>query len=116
MKADDPNADRGYLEHIRLAAEIIAEHLRGIDEDEFMLSRLIQDAVIRELQIVGEATKRLSQGFRQRNPDVPWQDIAGMRDKLVHDYFGVDLEAVWLAATEDVRELLGHVCRILSEG
>ena len=116
MKPGDREADLPYLEHIRDAAETIAEHLRGIDETAFMLSRLVQDAVIRELQIVGEATKRLSPSLRQRNPEVPWQDIAGMRDKLVHDYFGVDLAAVWLAATDDVPELLGHVRRILSGG
>jgi len=116
MKPGDPEADLGYLEHIRDAAETIAEHLRGSDESAFMRSRLLQDAVIRELQIVGEATKRLSPSVRQGNPEVPWQDIAGMRDKLVHDYFGVDLAAVWLAATEDVPELLNRVREILPRG
>jgi uncharacterized protein with HEPN domain len=94
MKPRDFEADLAYLEHIRDAALTIAEHLRGIDEPTFMGSRLLQDAVIRELQIVGEATKRLSAALRQANPEVPWQDIAGMRDKLVHDYFGVDIVAV----------------------
>jgi uncharacterized protein with HEPN domain len=114
MKQGDPAADLAYLEHIRDAAETIAQHLQGVEEPAFMQSRLVQDAVIRELQIVGEAAKRLSAQVRQQNPDVPWQDIAGMRDKLVHDYFGVDLAAVWLAATQDVPELLGQVRKILA--
>lgn len=113
MKRRDPTTDRAYLEHIRDAAEIIAEYLRGIDEVMFKGNRLLQDGVIRELQIVGEATKHLSPDLREANPEVPWQDIAGMRDKLVHDYFGVDLDAVWLAAMQDIPELLGQVKRIL---
>jgi uncharacterized protein with HEPN domain len=94
MKPHDSEADLAYLEHIRDAAETIAEYLHGIDEATFMGSRLLQDAVIRELQIISEATKRLSSGLRQANPAVPWQDIAGMRDKLVHDCLGVDLAAL----------------------
>jgi len=115
MKQRDSKTDAAYLEHIRDAAETIVEHLRGIDEATFMGSRLLQDAVIRELQIAGEATKRLSPGLCQANPEVPWQDIAGMRDKLVHDYFGVDTAAVWLTATRDIPDLLSVVRRILSK-
>jgi uncharacterized protein with HEPN domain len=76
---------------------------------------LVQDGVIRQLQIVGEATKKLSPRLRREHAAVPWQDIAGMRDKLVHDYFGVDLDAVWLAATEDVPDLLRHVTNMLAK-
>jgi len=94
---------------------MIASHLSLVDESSFMSTPLIQHAVIYQLQIIGEATKRLSVGLRRQHPSVPWQDIAGMRDKLVHDYFGVDLDAVWLAATEDVPSLLKYVRDLLAD-
>jgi uncharacterized protein with HEPN domain len=113
MKPGDPEADLAYLQHIRDAAETIAAYLKDIDEATFKATRLVQDGVIRRLQIIGEATKKLSPRLRREYPAVPWQDIAGMRDKLVHDYFGVDLDAVWLAATGDVPDLLRHVLNML---
>ena len=116
MKPGDPEADLAYLQHIRDAAETIAEYLRDVDETTFKTTRLIQDGVIRQLQIIGEATKKLSPRLRREHPTLPWQDIAGMRDKLVHHYFGVDLDAVWLAATDDVPNLLRHVLNMLPKG
>ena len=80
----------------------IEEYLAGVNEETFRQGTLVQDGVIRQLEIVGEATKRLSREVRVKYPNVPWQDIAGMRDKLIHDYFGVDLDAVWLTARDDV--------------
>jgi uncharacterized protein with HEPN domain len=73
-----------------------------VDEDNFMSNEQLQDAVIRQLQIIGEAAKRLTVDTTAKYSEVEWKDIAGMRDKLVHDYFGVDLDAVWDTVVHDL--------------
>lgn len=100
-----PRDDSVYLGHIQDAIARIESYLAGVTEEQFFEAPLIQDGVIRQLQIIGEATKRLSAEFREGTPGIPWRDVAGMRDKLVHDYMGVDLEAVWDSAIEDVPAL-----------
>lgn len=105
--------DQVYLRHILEAVDQIAEYLSDCNHSSFMASRLIQDGVIRQTEIIGEATKNLSTETRLAAPDVPWKDIAGMRDKLIHQYFGVDLNAVWLTATEDLPELKRTIVALL---
>lgn len=98
-----PRDDSVYLQHMRDAAARIQSYLTGVDE--FLSTPLLQDAVLHQIQILGEAAKRLSRTLRSETPDVPWADIAGMRDKLVHDYMGVDLEMVWETVSRDIPEL-----------
>ncbi len=74
-----------------------------------------QDTVIRQLEVIGEATKRLSLDLRSRHPAIPWRRIAGMQDILIHDYMGVDLAAVWEVAQKDFPNLKGQVEDILRE-
>lgn len=84
-----------YIEHISKCISRIKAYTEGIDEAGFIQNNLIQDAVIRNFEIIGEATKKINDDFRAKYPDIEWKKIAGMRDKLIHDYIGVDLWAVW---------------------
>jgi|SRR5205085_6028258 len=94
-----------YLRHILDAISKIGLYLQDVSEGAFAQHSLTQDGVIRQLEIIGEAVKRLSVALRSQQPQIPWQDIAGMRDKLIHDYFGVDIDKVWLTAKEDLAAL-----------
>jgi uncharacterized protein with HEPN domain len=112
MKETD---DLPYLRHMLDAVGRIESYVGGVEETDFLVNAEKQDAIIRQLQILGEAVKRLSQELRAAYPDVPWREVAGMRDKLVHDYFGVDLRFVWITATKDVPALKPEIERILAE-
>lgn len=94
-------ADQVYLHHILDAIEKIESYV-AVGRDAFMTISHWQDAVIRQLEIIGEATKRLSADLRSQRPDIPWRRIAGLRDVLVHDYMGVRLAAVWQLTQEDL--------------
>ena len=111
MKRDDTV----YLKHILDASIRIDNYLRGFSKKTFDSNELLQDGVIRQLEIIGEATKRISEQLRNNYSGIPWQDIAGMRDKLIHDYFGVDLDTVWLTAQTDVPILYEKVLDILRD-
>lgn len=104
--------DRVYLAHIRDALHQISTYTDGIDQEAFQENRMVQDAVIRQFEIIGEATKNLSDSFREHNPYMPWKDLAGFRDKLIHQYFGVDLSMVWRSVVDDVPVLLDEVAKI----
>ena len=104
--------DSVYIEHILTAISKIENFVYGISKDEFEKSVLIQDAVIRNFEIIGEATKKISRSFTQAHPEVPWQDMAGMRDKLIHDYIDVDMDVVWKTIEIDLpllKELISNV-------
>jgi uncharacterized protein with HEPN domain len=93
-----------FLSHILDAIKKIEKYIQDIDEESSKKNDLVQDGVIRQIEIIGEAVKRLSDDITSQSPQVPWQDIAGMRDKLIHDYFGVDIDTVWLTVKKDIPE------------
>lgn len=87
--------------------------LDGFFEDEFYKNVEKQDAVLRRLEIIGEAVKYLPEEIRENHPDVPWRQIAGMRDIIIHEYFGITLEMIWVVATEDILDLKAKVEEII---
>ena len=97
------------------AINLIESYLQNKDYKDFKNNRMLQDAVIREIEIIGEAAKNVSADFRKKYPDIPWRSIAGMRDKLIHGYFGVDLGAVWDTAIKDLPRLKRMLMSILNK-
>ena len=107
--------DEVYLKHIRDAVLAIGAFTDGLIYEEFLEDRLVQNGVIRELEIIGEATKNLSSNFRNSHPEIPWKDMAGMRDKLIHGYMMVDLGTVWKVAQEDLAKLKEQILSLLED-
>lgn len=84
-----------FIQHMLDSLKLIEKYLKGISKEEFFSSIQLQDAVIRRLEIIGEAVKNLPENVIKENPTLPWKQIAGMRDILIHQYFGVDLDLTW---------------------
>jgi uncharacterized protein with HEPN domain len=106
--------DQLYLRHILDAIEKVTSYT-AVGKEAFMDQSYWQDAVIRQLEIIGEATKNLSETLRTQYHDIPWRRIAGLRDVLIHNYMGVDLEAVWKVSQSEVPVLKERVQSIITE-
>ena len=101
--------DKLYLQHIVGAIKRIKEYTEKITVDDFKKDLLIQDGVVRQLEIIGEAARVISEETKKKYPEIPWYNISGMRNRLIHEYFQVDLDAVWKTVTEDLQLLLEKI-------
>jgi uncharacterized protein with HEPN domain len=106
---------KDYLHDIYDAMEAAESFVDSCTFDEFSTDLQVQYAVVRALEIIGEASKNIPEEVRMRYPAVPWKDMAGIRDKLIHSYFGVDLEVVWLSVKEGIPESKPAIKQILDE-
>lgn len=107
-------SDREFLEDIQEAIRRADFYIDGMSFEEFLADLKTQDAVIRTLEVIGEATKRLSSETRERHPHVPWKNMAGVRDKLIHDYFGVNFDIVWQIVHDELPAIKAVVGQLLT--
>lgn len=107
--------DADYLRHMVDAIGRIVQYAGKADKETFLANPMMQDAVIRNIEIIGEAANRLSPEFAARHNAIPWRDIAGMRHRLIHGYFKVNLNTVWNVAAKDLPELESQIRTLLAE-
>ncbi|WP_048151330.1 HepT-like ribonuclease domain-containing protein [Methanolacinia paynteri] len=108
--------DEAYLSHILEQCEVIMSVSGRITADEFLSDKIYQNAVIRSLEVIGEAAKQVSAEFRSTHPELPWREMAGTRDRLIHGYFSVNLEEVLDMMRKDIPDLYSQLREILSSG
>ena len=107
-----------FIQDIIESIKLIESYVKGVGVEEFLDEDdniQMKDAIIRRLEIIGEAVKNIPDDFKKRHSDIPWKNISGMRDVLIHEYFGVKLERVWKTAKEDLPELRRAISKILRE-
>jgi uncharacterized protein with HEPN domain len=107
--------NRLYILHIKDAISSIEKFIKDVKESDFLKNDMMLSAVIRKIEIIGEAVKHLNENFQKKHQEIPWKQIAGMRDKLIHDYFGVDSKRVWEVTQKDIPILKGQILKILKE-
>ncbi len=106
-------SDLEYIRHMLDEIEYIEQTRRGIDRETFGRNETLKRSFVRSIEIIGEAAKKLSEDFRRQYADIKWRKIAGMRDRLIHDYFGVDYGLVWDVVEKNLPELkrkLKEIC------
>jgi uncharacterized protein with HEPN domain len=103
------------LRHILLEADYLREEVRVLTREQFVADPRARRALVKSIEIIGEAVKNIPEAMRRRAAQVPWRSIAGMRDNLVHGYFGIDYDLVWTVASEQVPVLAAEITRLIAE-
>lgn len=104
-----------YILDILEAIQNIEQYVEGLSFDEFVRDRKTIDAVVRNFEIIGEATKSVPEDVKTKYSDIPWKQMAGMRDRLIHEYFGIDLEIVWKTIKDDLPQIKPLIKSIADE-
>lgn len=107
--------NRAFINHILDEVNYIIKGTKDLDYDSLMSNETLKRALIRSLEIIGEATKNLSKEFRDRHPNIEWKEMAGLRDKLIHYYFGVDWDTVWDVIKEEIPKLENKLKKLSEE-
>jgi uncharacterized protein with HEPN domain len=113
--ADLPARDAALLLDMLLAARDARSFVEGLDEEAFRASRLHQNAVIRSLEVIGEAAGKISPATQSEHPEIPWRDITGMRHRLIHGYGDVRLDVVWMVVRDHLDPLIATLVQLISE-
>ncbi len=108
------NRDQTLIRHNLGAIDRVEQYTVDVQKENFIINFMIQDAVMRNIEIMGEASKYVSVEIRKKYAQIPWRDVTAMRNKLIHEYFGVDLEAVWNAVQLDLPVLKTQLLEILN--
>jgi uncharacterized protein with HEPN domain len=106
--------DLAYIEHILECIRKIKKYSSRLTFTKFKVNELLQDAIIRNIEIIGEASKKVSLNTKQTYSKIPWKEISGLRDKLVHDYIGIDVKVIWKTIKEDIptlEKLIGEILK-----
>ena len=101
-----------FIEDITDSIKNIEEFSKNLDKEKFSKDNLRQSAIIRQLEIIGEAAKNIPESIRDRYPEIPWKDISGFRDKLSHAYFGVSMNRIWNIIEKDLPKLKEEITKI----
>lgn len=116
MSAVETSRIRAFLQHAVEAIHRVAEYTAGLDEAGFLSNAMVQDAVIRNIEVMGEAARNVERHhpeFAKSHPGIPWKDVYAMRNRVSHGYFSVDLEIVWQAIQRDIPALGEQLLRLL---
>lgn len=103
------------LEDILMCAKNLREYVFGMDFEDFVKDNKTKDAIIRNLEVIGEAVSKLPDSFKEEYPNIPWRRIIAMRNRIIHEYFGLKVDVIWRVATEDIDELCEALQEILEK-